>query len=512
MNKSTPLFAALGIATAATFVIAKKDQASSDKIELASAKSDSSRAKGTARPWAQSLSDIKSDEKVVYGTLENGMRYVIYKNALPPNRASLRLHVDAGSLNEAENQRGVAHFLEHMVFNGTKHFPDSTKLIPQMQRLGIAFGAHANAYTSFDETVYMLDLPNNQKSTLDLGFAVMGDFADGALLSDKEIDEERGVIAAEKTSRDSVGIRMFEKQFRTLLPKSKIANRLPIGTDEVIANAPRERFVDFYTRFYTPEKLTFIVVGDIDVAAVEQRITDTFASAKNPENPGPKATLGDLSTEKGLQTAVFTDKELTSTELSLLKIKSHDYKVDSKAKRAANLPLSIANSILSRRFSKITKQENSPITSGSASQDVMFRELELGSISVSAANDDWKQALPTLEQEMRRAVQYGFTKSEFDEVIANLINYYERQVETAPTRKTDSIASSLVKHIHGDYVFSTPEQDLAILKENLKSITPESAHKAFADFWNTEDLTLTLTGKSAEDSANRIGQHLQKIR
>ncbi|MFT5883483.1 MAG: zinc protease, partial [Crocinitomicaceae bacterium] len=281
MKKSIPLITTIAIACVGGFVLAQKEAAK--PTSLVAAKTDTQRATGKARPWAQSDSDISVDEKVVYGTLENGMRYIIYKNPLPPKRVSMRLHVDAGSLNEAENQRGVAHFLEHMVFNGTKHYPDATKLVPQMQRLGIAFGAHANAYTSFDETVYMLDLPNIDKSTLNLGFAVMGDFADGALLENSEIDEERGVISSEKTSRDSVGLRMFEKQFSALFPKSIIPKRLPIGTDEVIAKAPRERFVDFYTRFYTPEKMTFVYVGDLDVATAEQRIQDTFGPIKNPK-------------------------------------------------------------------------------------------------------------------------------------------------------------------------------------------------------------------------------------
>ncbi|GAA5494608.1 hypothetical protein Rhal01_00771 [Rubritalea halochordaticola] len=504
MNKSTPLIAALGIATVGGLVLAKKETSQSNTELLESAKTDDSRAEGKARKWAHDMSDIKQDEKVVYGTLPNGMRYVIQRNQLPPGRVSMRLHVDAGSLNEAEDQRGVAHFLEHMVFNGTKNFPDATKLIPQMQRLGIAFGAHANAYTSFDETVYMLDLPNNEKSTLDLAYGVMGDFADGALLTNQEIDEERGVIASEKTSRDSIGLRMMEKQFSELLPKSLLAKRFPIGTDEVIANAPRERFVDFYTRFYTPEKMTFILVGDIDVAAAEQRITDIFGGIKNPEKPGPKPSLGDLSTKKGFQTAVFTDKELTSTDVSLLRISKHDYKVDTKEKRAGNLPLSVANSIISRRFGKIAKEENSPIVSGSASRSVLFRELELGSIEVTAANDDWQKALPVLENEFRKANEFGFTQSEIDEVVANLINSYERQVETAPTRKSPAIASSLAQHIHGDYVYSTPETDLDILKENLKGVTKESVHKAFKDFWSTDDVTLVFSGKSAPENAENL--------
>ena len=170
------------------------------------------------RPWAQQSSDIKADPRVTYGSLPNGMRYVIMPNQQPLGRVSLRLHIAAGSLMEREDQRGIAHFLEHMLFNGSKNFPDASELIPKMQRLGIGFGSHANAYTSFDETVYMLDLPNTEKETLDLGFTVMRDFGDGALLRAEEIEKERGVILSEKTSRDSVSMRLMQQQFDALLP------------------------------------------------------------------------------------------------------------------------------------------------------------------------------------------------------------------------------------------------------------------------------------------------------
>ncbi len=509
MKKSIPLITTLGIACVGGFVLAQKG---ADKSTvLIAAKTDSQRATGKARPWAQSSSDIPVDEKIVYGSLENGMRYIIHKNPLPKKRVSMRLHVDAGSLNEAENQRGVAHFLEHMVFNGTKHYPDATKLIPQMQRLGIAFGAHANAYTSFDETVYMLDLPNIEKTTLNLGFAVMGDFADGALLENSEIDEERGVISSEKTSRDSVGLRMFEKQFSALFPNSTIPKRLPIGTDEVIAKAPRERFVDFYTRFYTPEKMTFIYVGDLDVATAEQRIQDTFGSIKNPNKPGPKANLGDISSPKGFNVSVFTDKELTSTELTLIHTRPHSYKTDSKAKRLESLKFNIANAIINRRFSRLAKEEGAVITSGSSSRSIFMRDVVLGSFDITALNNDWKTALPVLENEFRRAQLYGFTQSEYKEVVAELINAYEQSVETAPTRKSDGIASSLTEHAHTDAVYSTPETDLAILKENLKSLSPTIVHKAFNAFWDTADVHLILSTQAAADNTKETLQEIYKL-
>ncbi len=517
MNKNLPLIATLFAASLVGIIIAKKDGTNSADIakkELAqaliSAKTDNSRAKGTARPWAQSKSDIKADANTIYGTLENGMRYVIHRNTLPPKRVSLRLHVDAGSLSESESQRGVAHFLEHMVFNGTKSFPDATKLIPQMQRLGIAFGAHANAYTSFDKTVYMLDLPDMKDTTMELSYNVMGDFADGALLTNAEIDEERGVISSEKTSRDSIQMRMVEKQFKRLMPNSLVPERFPIGLDKVIAEAPRKEFVDFYTKFYTPEKMTFIIVGDVDVAATEQKIQDIFGSIKNPVTPGKTGSVGDLSGKKGFQTAVFTDKELSSTYISLVQIQKEEKQFDTVAHRAEKIPLNIAHSIINRRFSRLAKQEGSVITSGSIDSSNLFREAMMVYVNVTAKDGNWQATVPVLEQELRRAMEHGFTQAELNEITASMINNYEQNVETAATRKNKTIANSLVQHIHGDFVYSTAEDNLSILMTNLAKITPETCHKAFKNFWSTDDLTLMLSVPEAPEAAEEALAALYK--
>ncbi|MBT8045081.1 MAG: insulinase family protein, partial [Verrucomicrobiae bacterium] len=510
MKLSTQLI--LSLAVSAAFLGACKEKsattpnATSTGSTTASQKSIASTpapaSEATPRPWAQDSSDIKSDPNVTYGILPNGMRYVLMKNQDPPGRVSMRLHIAAGSLMERDDQRGVAHFLEHMVFNGSKNFPDASKLIPQMQRLGIAFGAHANAYTSFDETVYMLDLPNNEADTLKLAFDVMRDFGDGALLRNEEIDKERGVILAEKTSRDSVQMRLMEKQFNTLLPDAKLSKRFPIGTEEVIKSAPRSAFTDFYSQYYAPSKMTFVYVGDFDPEEAEKRIIASFESMENPTTLGEDPDLGKIPGGHGFKTLCLSDKEVATTDLGLNIIKPFEKKTDNKANRGEKLPLALANSILSRRFSILAKEENSPITGGDAYAQNLFKFMKLGGISVNAKNHDWKAALPVLEQELRRAIEYGFTPSELKEVKANLINAYEQAVKRAPSRKTNNLASSLAKHIHNNAVFSTPEDDLTILRENIADITPETCHKALKDFWNTEDITLVLTTNSEQPDAD----------
>ncbi len=453
-----------------------------------------------AKPWPQSSSDIAPDPKAVFGSLPNGMRYIIYPNTEPPKRVSLRLHVAAGSLMEAEDQRGVAHFLEHMVFNGSKNY-SSEELIPKMQRLGIAFGAHANAYTSFDETVYMLDLPDLSDETLKLGYTVMRDFGDGALLEAKEIDSERGVILSEKTSRDSVSMRIMEQQFNKILPDSLVAKRFPIGIEDVIKVAPRERFTDFYTHYYTPKRMTFVVVGDMDPAETAKRIEEAFGSMKNPDAAGKDPDLGKIKAPEGVEASVFADKEVADTEISLTMVKPFTMKPDTVANRLEKLPLELAHAIISRRFQRISQQQGSPITQGSAARYDLFNYAELGSIDVTAANDRWQDAVPVLEQELRRAVQFGFTEAELGEAKANVLNAYEQAVKAKPTRKSEALATGIARVLNDEKVFSTPETNLEIISKGLDAIDVVKLHEALKAFWNAPGYHLVLTTKDKPEGA-----------
>jgi zinc protease len=454
------------------------------------------------RTWPQAASDIAPDKGATFGTLANGLRYIIYPNAEPPKRVSLRLHIAAGSLMEADDQQGIAHFLEHMVFNGSKDYT-AAELVPKMQRLGISFGAHANAYTSFDETVYMLDLPDLSAETLKLGFTVMRDFGDGALLTREEIDKERGVILSEKVSRDSVETRLMEQQFTKILPDSLVARRFPIGTEEVIKSASRERFVDLYSRYYTPERMTFIVVGDIDPKEMQGKIEASFASMVNPPEPGANPDLGAITQPEGVETAVFADKELTSTDISLTLARPYVMEPDTAATRAKHLALDMAHSILSRRFERLSKIEGSAIASGSASDNMLFNYLELGSIDVTAADDRWQEAVPIMEQEFRRAIEHGFSADELAEAKSNTLNAYEQQVKQQATRKSEDIASALAKSINDATVFSAPITDLTLVTHALDAIDLASCHQAFTKFWETSGYHLILTTKDQPVNAEK---------
>lgn len=453
----------------------------------------------STQTWAHTESDLPVDEKALFGELENGFRYVLYENAEPPGRVSLRLHVDAGSLSEEEDQQGMAHFLEHMLFEGSKNYT-AAELIPEMQRLGIEFGAHANAYTSFDETVYMLDLPNLEEKTLNLGFTVMRDFCDGALLQEKEIEAERGVILSEKNSRDSVDFRLLKKQFEYLLPNSLITHRFPIGIEETIKNCPPSRIRELYEDYYDPRLMTFVVVGDIDVAEYEKRIKETFGSMDSSGEPGALPEMGSIAEPTEIKAALFTDPEVDEEDVTIIRAFQNESKPDTAETRAEKLPLKIAHAIIARRFEKLAKQEGSPINSGTAYDNVWFDTVGFGSVYVTPSEGKWKEAVPVLEQEFRRALKHGFTQSEFKEITARLVKAAELAVEAAETRQSSGIAMSLIQGINDRRAFTTAETNLSTLKKTLTELSATDCHEAFKTFWDVPGYQLILT--TTEDSGN----------
>lgn len=456
----------------------------------------------TQTTWTHESSDIAVDPRAHFGTLENGLRYIILPNSEPPSRVSLRLHVGSGSLSETDDQRGLAHFLEHMVFNGSRNFPNVEELIPQMQRLGIAFGAHANAYTSFDETVYMLDLPNVEADTLDLTFTVMRDFADGALLSAEEIENERGVIIAELKSRDSVQMRLMEQRLKFMMPDSLVAERLPIGLVPVIKQATRELFTSYYEDNYTSKNMVFVIVGDCNVTEMEKRIKASFSSMPRPDEPTLKPDLGTLPKGYDFRVGVFSDEEVGKDSLSLSFLRPYSPEKDTIENRNKYLPIKVAYAIINRRFQILSKAEGSPISGGSAGQSFWLNAIENHSIEVSPEEGKWPEAVAIVEQELRRALNYGFTQAEVAEIKAIQLNAKQEAVKRAATRKSPALASNLVNSVNKDYVFNNPEESLRIYTLGEALITPEACHQALKDAWADSDLNLILTTQSETESTS----------
>ena len=236
---------------------------------------------------AQDFSDLDAkipiDDELTIGKLDNGLTYYIRPNKKPENKVELRLVVNAGSILENEEQLGLAHFMEHMNFNGTKNF-EHNELVDYLQSIGVKFGQHLNAYTSFDQTVYILPIPSDDPEKLEKGFDILEDWAFNCLLTPEEVDKERGVVLEELRLGLGASKRMLDRYLPLMMNNSRYADRLPIGKKEIIENFDHKVLKDFYTSWYRPDLMAVVVVGDIDVKEMEQKIKDHFGPYKNPDN------------------------------------------------------------------------------------------------------------------------------------------------------------------------------------------------------------------------------------
>ncbi len=448
-------------------------------------------------PLPQENSDIPADSAVTWGVLENGLRYAILPNEEPPNRVSMRLFVDAGSLMEADNQQGLAHFLEHMAFNGTENFP-AGEMVEYFQRLGMGFGNHTNAHTSFQETVYKLELPNSEQKMVEEGLQLLRDYADGMLLLTDEIEDERGVIMSEKRTRDSVGWRTFVEQIEFAFPDHRLSRRMPIGTEEVIQKAPRERFVEFYENWYTPNRMAVIVVGDVKADEAKQFIEKHFADMKTREKrKAPE--MGSVSNRE-FATHYHYEEEAGEASVSIEALQSRIDPADDSARRAKDLTRMLAGRIVNRRLERLAKMEDSPVSSASMHVGDFF---DLGfalysSIDADCKPENWEQAVALIEQELRRALEFGFTQGELDESKAVIAKLYDEAARQMGTRKSRDLANEIASRLGKRRIFTSPSEDLPRVTEALENITAESCQESLRAIWGNADETLVLVSGNAK--------------
>lgn len=458
-----------------------------------------------ALPFEQAGSDLKPDPQAHFGTLPNGLRYVIRPNHEPKNRASLRLVVHVGSLNEKPDQRGLAHFLEHMAFNGSAHYPPGT-LIEFFQRMGMNFGGDTNASTGFDRTIYLLELPDTKEATLAEGLRVFGDYAGTLLLRPDDINKERGIILSEKRTRDSVGYRTVVAELGFLLHGSLYPERWPIGETSVIEQAQRDRFADFYNTWYRPELMSVVVVGDVDPAAMERQIIATFSSLqpRAPARPAPDLGHLDLANVQGVHVFHHAESEAPDTTVSISTVQSYAHEPDTGANRLKYLPRSLANAMINRRLSILAKKEGAPFIEGSTDVNESFNFYRESSMSLTCRQDQWAAALAVGDQELRRALEYGFQPAELAEVVANFRNSLDQAVKTAPTRRSESLASEICDTLVDRNVFTAPADDQALYGPALEHVTVDDCVKALRAAWSAPHRLILVTGNAklpADDQA-----------
>ena len=326
-----------------------------------------------APAWPQSKSDIAADPAVMFGSLPNGMRYAIMKNGTPKDEVSIRLRIGAGSLMESDAQQGLAHFLEHMAFRGSTHVPEGN-VFEMLQKLGLRTGADANAQTGQTETIYQLDLPRTDDTTIDQGFMLTRDIVGELSLKPEAFDAERGPVLSEERLRAGPGTRTFEAQSRFLLKGQLAPEREPIGKVEIIRNAPVSLVKDFYRDYYRPERAMLVVVGDIDPAAIKAKIESKF-SDWNPSGVGRKdPDLGTPQT-RGKEFQVFSEAGAPQFATHLL---GAALRSDARHHRAPkkNLIENIALTILNQRLAAVAQRDDAPFTSAGASHGNSVRDRQ----------------------------------------------------------------------------------------------------------------------------------------
>ncbi|MEZ4700119.1 MAG: insulinase family protein [Rhodothermales bacterium] len=431
------------------------------------------------------------DPAVRAGRLPNGLRYFIRHNEEPRNRVEMRLAINAGSLLEDDDQRGLAHFLEHMLFNGTRRF-EKSELVDFLERTGMRFGADVNAYTSFDETVYELTLPADSASILAKSFDVLEDWAAYATLDPEEVDKERGVVVEEwRRSTQNAGGRIREQTLPVLLHGSRYVERIPIGDTTTLRHAPREAIERFYRSWYRPDLMAVVIVGDIDIDAMEAEIQAHFSNLPSPATPRERATYPVPGHEQPLY-AIVTDPEYPFTTVATY-YKRDAQQFMTEADYRKRIVAGLFNSMLNKRLSEIAQQPAPPFVGASVSQGSMVRSSAYHSLGAQVQDDSVLVGLQALLQEARRVREYGFTATELMRDKQETLRAYERAYNERENTQSSSFANEYVSY----FLEAEPTPGIAyeydLVRELMPGITLDDVNRRAAELLAERNRVIIVT-------------------
>lgn len=422
------------------------------------------------------------DPAVRIGKLENGLTYFIRRNARPEKRADLWLAVNAGSTLEDDDQQGLAHFVEHMAFNGTKNFK-KLEIINFMERIGMKFGPDVNAYTSFDETVYMLRVPTDDAEIVRKSFQVLEDWAGAVTFEDAEIDKERGVVVEEWRLGRGAEARMRDRQFPVLFKGSRYAERLTIGKKDILEKASYDTVRRFYKEWYRPDLMAVVAVGDFDVAAVEQQIKDHFSRLRNPATPRPR-TIFEVPDHPDTLVTIATDPEATNTRVSVyykLARKSRDTVADYRR----GLVDQIYHGMLTSRLDELRQQPDPPFLFAFSGSGSFVRSKDLVYQSANVADGGLARGLDTLLTELLRVEKHGFTASELERTKREILRYYEQAYRERDKQEHDAFSREIVDAFLEGEPMPGIELELGLAQRLLPTITLDELNH-LARSWSGE--------------------------
>ena len=418
---------------------------------------------------AYALEDfLPVDPGIVTGVLDNGLTYYIRKNGTPEKRVELRLIVNVGSVLEDDDQVGLAHFVEHMAFNGTKHFRKG-ELVDYLESIGMRFGPDINARTGFDETVYKLELPSENSETIETGLQILEDWAHGIEFDGGEIDKERGVIIEEWRLRRCADARIQDEQLQVLFQGSKYANRLPIGEKTLLETFDPDALRRFYKDWYRPDLMAVVAVGDLDVDRVEKLIRDHFGRIPKRENPRERKLFRIPEHQKTLF-AIASDPEATESRLSITFQLPAQHEPTGKDYRE-NLVEQLYLSMLTQRLLDLSRQEASPFLTANAEKSRLVRTHEFYTLSAIVRENDPLRGIEALLTEARRVQQYGFVSHELVREKKSILRSMEQAYKELGKTDSSQLTSELVRSFLTGEPIPGIENEYGLYKQFIPGIS-----------------------------------------
>ena len=421
--------------------------------------------------WAYEKSDVPVDPAYRFGKLPNGMRYVIRQNATPKGTALVRMQIDAGSLDESETERGYAHFVEHMAFNGSTKVPEG-EMVKLLVRDGLAFGADTTASTGYERTTYKLDLPRNDPALLDTALMLMRETASELTISPQAVERERGVVQSELRDRNGFQLKNYNDQLEFLLPGSHVAQRLPIGTHESLEKASAEGLKAFWKREYVPGHTTLFVIGEFDPDLVETKIRERFSSWQAaPVQPQPRP--GPVTPDAADLADVHIDPALSERVTVSRKGKWLD-EPDSLAQRREDLLREIGYAIVNRRLLRRSREADAPFRGAGFGTSAIFKEGRETDLVVDTVDGKWRRGLIEAGKEYRRALAFGFTPEEVAEQLAAQRAAYRNAAEAQTTRSNGELMGGAMALVSDEVVPDTPRGSADRFEAFAPQVTPEA--------------------------------------
>ena len=412
------------------------------------------------------------DAAVRTATLPNGLKYFVRQNGRPAKRVSLRLAVKAGSLNEADDQLGLAHLIEHMAFNGSAHFKPG-ELVSYFESIGARLGPHVNAYTSFDETVYMFDVPTDKPEAVEKALTALADVAGGLSMTPQEVDKERGVVIEEWRGGLGAGSRIRDKQFPVLFHRSRYAERLPIGKPEILRNAPVARLRAFYDTWYRPELMAVVAVGDFDPRQMEQTIKATFspitARAPKAAEPDRKVPLHQLPL-----VSVVADPEVTQSSVSILRKRQREGE-QHVADYRRDLIARTIDQMMDERFDELERKPDAKFLGAGVSAGGLSRDVSTFTMSARVQDGKLEDGIGVLATEAMRVREFGFSASELDRAKKSIAAFYERAYSERDKSESSAFAQEYLNYFLEDEPSPGIEYEYRLVKQLLPAITEADA-------------------------------------